>query len=73
MPRASVRVLGAWVAAARSGSLPADRLGETLGTAAAQSRERAVVALLGLVDRELGDDPALVREVSRAAVEFERS
>ncbi|HYJ49376.1 MAG TPA: mannitol dehydrogenase family protein [Microbacterium sp.] len=69
---ASVRVLGAWVAAARSGSLPADRLGETLGTAAAQSRERAVVALLGLVDRELGDDPALVREVSRAAVEFER-
>lgn len=67
---ASLRVLGAWVAAARSGRLPADRAGAALADAAALTGERAVVALLALVDPELADDPAVVSAVARAARDF---
>jgi len=68
---ASVRVLGAWVAAARDGRLPADRAGDALAAAASESGERAVVELLRLVDSELLEDPAIVAAVARAASEFE--
>ncbi len=68
---ASVRVLGAWVAAARDGRLPADRAGDALAAAASESGERAVVELLRLVDSELLEDPAVVAAVARAAGEFE--
>ena len=68
---ASVRVLGAWVAAARDGRLPADRAGDALDAAASESGERAVVELLRLVDSELLEDPAIVAAVARAASEFE--
>ena len=68
---ASVRVLGAWVAAARDGRLPADRAGDALAAAASESGERAVVDLLRLVDSELLEDPAIVAAVARAAAEFE--
>ncbi|GAA1763636.1 mannitol dehydrogenase family protein [Agromyces humatus] len=68
---ASVRALGAWVAAARSARLPADRVGDALATAASEPGERAVVELLRLVDPELLDDPAVVVAVSRAADAFE--
>ncbi|HEU4756456.1 MAG TPA: mannitol dehydrogenase family protein [Agromyces sp.] len=64
---ASVRALGAWVAAARAGALPADRAGLALAEAAAESRERAVVALLRLVDPALVEDPAVVAAVAAAA------
>ncbi|GAA1820594.1 mannitol dehydrogenase family protein [Agromyces neolithicus] len=67
---ASVRVLGAWVAAARDGRLPADRAGDALAAAAAASGERSVVDLLRLVDPELLEDPAIVAAVSRAAGAF---
>ena len=68
---ASVRVLGAWVAAARDGRLPADRAGDALAAAASESGERAVVDLLRLVDSELLEDPSLVAAVARAADAFE--
>ena len=68
---ASVRVLGAWVAAARDGRLPADRAGDALAAAASESGERAVVELLRLVDSELLEDPSVVAAVARAAAEFE--
>ncbi|HVL61019.1 MAG TPA: mannitol dehydrogenase family protein, partial [Microbacterium sp.] len=68
---ASVRVLGAWVAAARDGRLSADRAGDALAAAASESGERAVVELLRLVDSELLEDPAIVAAVARAASEFE--
>ena len=68
---ASVRVLGAWVAAARDGRLPADRAGDALAAAASESGERAVVELLRIVDSELLDDAAVVAAVARAAREFE--
>ena len=63
---ASVRALGAWVAAARDGRLPADRAGDALAAAASESGERAVVALLRLVDSELVEDPASSRPCARA-------
>jgi fructuronate reductase len=69
---ASVRILGAWVAAARSGRLPADRVGRALADAASQPGERAVVALLDLVDDELSADAGVVTAVSRAAAHFSR-
>ncbi len=67
---ASVRVLGAWVAAARDGRLPADRAGDALAAAASESGERAVVELLRLVDSELLEDASVVAAVARAAGEF---
>jgi fructuronate reductase len=67
---ASVRVLGAWIAAARAGRLPDDAAGEPLARAAAEPGERAVVSLLGLVDPALVDDPAIVTAVSGAAAAF---
>jgi fructuronate reductase len=67
---ASLRVLGAWVAAAMSGRLPADRAGVALADAAALTGERVIVALLALVDAELADDPAVVSAVARAARGF---
>lgn len=69
---ASARALGAWVAAARRGELPADRVGAPLAAAATESGERAVVALLSLVDDELADDPAIVAAVALAAADFDR-
>ena len=68
---ASVRVLGAWVAAARDGRLPADRAGDALAAAASESGERAVVELLRIVDSDLLEDAAVVAAVARAAREFE--
>ncbi len=68
---ASVRALGAWVAAARNGRLPADRAGDALAAAASEPGERAVVELLRLVDPELVEDPAVVAAVARAAGSFE--
>lgn len=68
---ASVRALGAWVAAARDGRLPADRGGDALAAAASESGERAVVELLRLVDSELLEDPAVIAAVARAADAFE--
>ena len=68
---ASVRALGAWVAAARDGRLPADRAGDALAAAASESGERAVVELLRLVDPGLLDDPGVVAAVARAADAFE--
>ncbi|MCD2442792.1 mannitol dehydrogenase family protein [Agromyces sp. SYSU K20354] len=67
---ASVLVLGAWVAAARDGRLPADRAGDALARAASESGERAVVELLRLVDPELLDDATVVAAVGRAADAF---
>ncbi|GAA1993375.1 mannitol dehydrogenase family protein [Microbacterium pumilum] len=69
---ASVRAIGAWVAAARRGELPADRVGDSLAAAASESGERGVVALLRLVDDELADDPSIVAAVAGAAAAFER-
>ena len=68
---ASVRVLGAWIATARDGRLPPDRAGDALAAAASESGERAVVALLRLVDPVLLEDSAVVAAVSRAADAFE--
>ena len=70
---ACVLVLGAWVALARHGRLPADRVGPALQEAAALPSERAIVALLNLVDPRLVADPAIVAAVSRAAAEFSNS
>lgn len=67
---ASVRVLGAWVAAARDGRIPADRAGDALAAAASESGERSVVELLRLVDPELLEDPLVVVAVARAATGF---
>ncbi|MFB7890721.1 mannitol dehydrogenase family protein [Microbacterium sp. NPDC056044] len=65
-----VIALAAWVAAARSGRLPADRVGPALPDAVARGGEAAIVALLTLIDPRLVDEPALVRAVSRAAEQF---
>ncbi|HEX5858811.1 MAG TPA: mannitol dehydrogenase family protein [Microbacterium sp.] len=67
---ASVLILGAWVALARAGRLPADRIGRALGDAAARTGENAVTALLELVDPVLTEDPAIVVAVARAAAHF---
>ena len=67
---ASILVLGAWVALARAGRLPADRIGPALRDAAARPGEKAVTALLELVDPVLTEDPAVVVAVSRAAAHF---
>lgn len=67
---ACVLVLGAWIALARAGRLPADRVGPALQEAAALPGERAVVALLDLVEPRLVADPSIVVAVSRAAAEF---
>ncbi|SFS08896.1 fructuronate reductase [Microbacterium sp. cf046] len=67
---ASVRVLGAWIAAARDGRLPVDRSAETVAAAASELGEHGVIALLRLVDGELAVDPAVVTAVSRAAARF---
>ena len=67
---ACVLVLGAWVALARAGRLPADRVGQALQEAAVLSGESAVIALLNLVDPRLVADPATAVAVSRAAAKF---
>lgn len=67
---ASVRTLGAWIALARAGRLPADRIGSALQDAAQLPGEAAIVALLGLIDPRLVEDPAVVTAVSRAAADF---
>lgn len=67
---ASVRALAAWVAAARAGRIPADRAGVALTDAAALGGERAVIALLGLLDEEIAADPGIIAAVDRAAVQF---
>ena len=69
---ASVRALGAWVAAARGGRLPVDRAGAALAAAATEPGERAVVALLRLLDHEVADEPSIVASVARAAAAFDR-
>jgi fructuronate reductase len=69
---ASVRALGAWVAAARDGRLPVDRAGAALAAAATEPGERAVVALLRLLDHEVADEPSIVASVARAASAFDR-
>jgi len=69
---ASARVLGAWVAEARKGRLPADRASDAVQRAVVLGGERAVIALLSLVDGELASDPDIVTAVSRAALSFER-
>ena len=50
--------------------LPADRIGPALAEAASKVGERAVVALLGLVDGDLADDPDVVKAVAHAALAF---
>ncbi|MFF2632455.1 mannitol dehydrogenase family protein [Microbacterium sp. NPDC058021] len=67
---AGTRALGAWVALALAGRLPADRIGSALPQAAGQGGERSVIALLELIDPQLVADPAVVLAVSRAAAEF---
>lgn len=67
---ASIRALGAWVAAARGGVLPTDRADAALADAAALRGERAVAALLGLLDDEVSADPAVITAVDRAAARF---
>lgn len=63
----AIAVLGAWVAGARAGSLPADRAGAEISLAAAEAGDRGVVALLRLVDPLLTEDPAVVAAVAAAA------
>jgi fructuronate reductase len=65
---ASIRVLGAWVARALDGALPEDTNGPAVADAAAQG-ERAVPALLALIDERL-TNPDIVEAVARAASEF---
>jgi fructuronate reductase len=65
---ASIRVLGAWVARALDGALPEDTTGPAVADAAAQG-ERAVPALLALIDERL-TNPDIVEAVARAASEF---
>ena len=65
---ACVRVLGAWVARALDGALPEDTNGPAVADAAGQG-ERAVAALLALIDERLAE-PDIVETVARAASEF---
>ncbi|MWV47773.1 mannitol dehydrogenase family protein [Rathayibacter sp. VKM Ac-2803] len=68
----AVAVLGAWVAAARSGSLPADRAGASISRAAAETGDRAVRALLLLIDPALAEDSSIVAAVSAASYRLGR-
>jgi fructuronate reductase len=65
---ACIRVLGAWVAAARSGRLPADReMSGGLGKAAIDTGRDEVSSLLARLDADLADDDGLVSAVAEAS------
>lgn len=65
---AGIRVLGAWVARALDGALPEDVRGADVADAASQG-ERAVRALLTLIDDRLAE-PDIVEAVTHVAAEF---
>lgn len=66
---ASVKVLASWVAGALDGRLPSDSIGAAVAQAAGGQRDRAVPALLALIDERL-TDPDIVAAVALAATEF---
>ena len=69
---ACVRILGAWVAAARGDVSPPIVAACDCPEAAAEPGERGVAALLGMLEPGLAEDPDTVRAVARAATAFDR-
>ncbi|MGK9148215.1 mannitol dehydrogenase family protein [Plantibacter flavus] len=64
---AAVRVIAAWVALVRSGTVPVDAAGEQISSALAQPAGGVLSALLAVIDPRLAADPVLVAEVDAAA------
>jgi fructuronate reductase len=64
---ACVHALGAWVHAARAGTLPPDRSHDAIARAASEGGDRAVAGLLDLLEPSLSDHPHLVAEVVAAS------
>ncbi|HXH36047.1 MAG TPA: mannitol dehydrogenase family protein [Plantibacter sp.] len=64
---AAIRVITAWVALVRSGTVPADASGEQIAAALAVPDEQILAGLLATIDTRLTDDLSLLAEIDAAA------